>query len=379
MPNKPSSKLALRLGLVALVLAAGAWVIVYFSRPVAVVAPAKPGIAIDAVPGSVTVMAEYRMLVKTEIAGRVIRSELDPGKRVKQGDFLVAIDPGDLELAIQQIEADLDAQKRRMQVGSAIKIELDNAKDELANIERLVQLGSRSSNDLVKAQRVMKQVEQKVALEEVENKQKLDTLENLLAVKRRQLAKMTMRAPFDGVIAQVFARPGDLIDPNAFIAELISTSRTVEARISEENFSGIAVGQQASVRFLGYGSQLYGASVAKVLPTADAETQRYLVHLSVDLPPEKLVPGLTGEVSIIIGKRDAKTNIPRRALRSNEVLVVADGKVSRRTVKVGYVGLNQAEVLDGLRQGDFVIVEDLDRFQPGDRVRVFEERAATGS
>lgn len=369
MESKSSSKLLLRILIAVMVLIAAGWVATYFARPVAVVAAAAPGRAGNFVPGSVTVVAEYRILLKTEIAGRVVRSELDPGRTVKKGDFLVAIDTGDLELDIQRIENDLEAHKKRMQVGSALKIELENAKDELAAVERLVQLGNKSSTDLVRQQRATKQIEQKVALEEVENKQKGDTLENLLKVKRRQLEKMTMLAPFDGVVSQVFARVGDLIDNNAPIAEVIATSRTVEARISEENFSGIRVGQKASVRFLGYGTQLYGASVAKVLPTADPETQRYIVHIDVDLPPEKLVPGLTGEVNIVLGERDSKTNIPRRALRGDDVLVVKDGKVQRRTVKKGYVALNSVEILEGLQPGDEVIVEELERFQAGDRVR----------
>lgn len=352
-----------------LLVAAAAWAFMYFSRPVAIVTAASPGRAVDAVPGSVTVLAEYRMLIKTEASGRVARSELDPGRSVRKDDFLVALDPADLELEIQRLENDLEAHRRRIEVGSALKIELENARDELTAVERLVQLGSRSNTDLVRQQRMVKQIEQKIALEEVENLQKSETLENLLRVKRRALAKMTVLAPFDGVISQVFARPGDLIEASSPIAEVISTSRTVEARISEENFSGVRVGQKASVRFLGYGPQLYGASITKVLPTADPETQRYVVHVNVDLAPEKLVPGLTGEISIVIGERDAQTIVPRRALRGNDLLVVAGGRIERRTVRLGYVGLNQVEVLEGIKPGELVVVEELDRFQPGDRVR----------
>jgi RND family efflux transporter MFP subunit len=216
---------------------------------------------------------------------------------------------------------------------------------------------------------LVQQAEQKVALEEVENRQKSETYANTLKTKRRQLEKMTFIAPFDGVISAVFARPGDLIAANTPIATLISTSRTVEAKISEENFAGIKVDQKASVRFLGYGNQLYGASVIKKLPTADAETQRYIVHLNVDLPSEKLIPGLTGEVTIVIGEREAKAIVPRRALQGNEVFVVKDGRVELRKVKVGYVALNVAEVLEGLQEGDQVLVEQLDRFHDGDRVR----------
>ncbi|MCC5022881.1 MAG: HlyD family secretion protein [Candidatus Synoicihabitans palmerolidicus] len=55
------------------------------------------------------------------------------------------------------------------------------------------------------------------------------------------------------------------------------------------------LGQKASVRLLGYANRQYNATVSKVLPSADAETQRYIVHLEVDIELERVVPGLTGE------------------------------------------------------------------------------------
>lgn len=371
MIGNKSPKIWIRLGLIAVVLGAAAWITIYFMRPVAVVDTAKAGSAINAVPGSVTVSAEYQMELKSEIGGRVVRSELDPGLKVRAGDFLVQIDPADLQLEIERIEGEYEAHQRRVGVGSSIQLELETARDVLANMERMFRLGNMSESEVTKQQRIVKQFEQKLELESVENKLKTTNYENLLKVKRRQLEKMTITAPFDGIVSQVLARRGDLIDSNAPLATVIATGRTVEAKISEENFAGIRVGQKASVRFLGYGPQLYGASITKVLPTADPETQRYIVHVNVDLPPEKLLPGLTGEIAIVIGERESKTNVPRRALRGSDVLVVGGGGVvERRTVQVGYVGLNQVEVLQGLQTGDLVIVEDLDRFQPGDRVRV---------
>ncbi len=351
------------------VLASGAWAVAYYLRPVALVAQVAPEKAINAVPGSVTVAAEYQMELKSAVGGRVARSDLDLGRVVHQGDFLVSLDTGDLELEIKQIESNLAAHKQRIAVGSSLKLELENGRDDLKEKERMLKLGGISEAELTRQQRLVKQAEQKVALEEVENAHATESISNNLAGKRRQLGKMTFVAPFDGVISHVFARPGDLIGDNAPIATIISTSRTVEAKVSEENFSGIKVGQKASVRFLGYGSQLYGASVIKVLPTADAETQRYIVHLNVGIDADKLVPGLTGEVTIVLGERDAPTAVPRRALRGNEILVVNGGRVELRAVQPGYVAMNLAEILQGLKQGELVIVEELDRFSPGDRVR----------
>ncbi|MEI6107460.1 MAG: efflux RND transporter periplasmic adaptor subunit [Opitutae bacterium] len=366
MPNK---SIASKLSVVVIFLLLGGWAMVYFLRPVAVVENVVRGRAINAVPGSVTVYAEYQMELKSELPGRVARSDLSLGRPVKKGDFLVSLDSGDLELEIQQTENEFKAHQQRLAVGSSLKLELENARDELANMDRLAKLGNISGAELTKQQRVVKQGEQKVALEDVENLQKSDTYANTLKVKRRHLDKMTFLAPFDGVISILYARPGDLIGPNAPIATLIATSRTIEAKISEENFSGIKVGQKAAVRFLGYGNQLFAATVIKVLPTADSETQRYIVHLKVELPEEKLVPGLTGEVTIVIGEREAPAIVPRRALRGDQILVVSGGQVEARKVQLGYVALNQVEVVGGLKEGEQVIVEELDRFQGGMRVR----------
>jgi RND family efflux transporter MFP subunit len=342
-----------------------AWVI----KPTARVMAVTKGRAINAVPGSVTVQAEYQMELKSETSGRVIKSELDPGQKVAAGTVLVQIDTGDLTLEIEQIQHEYESAKKRIAVGSAIKLELESANENLANLERLTKAGNYPPAELEKQRRLVKQVEQRLSLEGVNNAQQLATYENTLKVKRRQLEKMTIRAPFDGVVSAVFARPGDLINSGTPIAVLISTSRTVEAKISEENFSGLKEGQKASVRFLGYGDWLYDAVVTKILPTADPETQRYIVHLDVKIEPEKLIPGITGEVSIIVAERSGQALVPRRALFGSSLYVVEGGRVRLRTVEVGYISLTYAEVLKGVKEGELVIVEQLDSFRDGDRVR----------
>lgn len=352
-----------------LALGLGGWALVYFLRPVAVVAPAVRGKAINAVPGSVTVSSERQVQLKSELGGRVARSALSAGRKFAEGEFMVQIDDTDLRLEIERIESEYQAHQQRLAVGSSIQLELETAREEFANKERLFKLGNFSEAELNKQQRVVRQIEQRLELERVENQLKSSVFENTLKVKRRQLGKMFITAPVEGVVSVVHANPGDLIAADTPIADFIASNRQVEAKISEENFAGVKIGQKASVRFLGYGAQLYGASVIKVLPTADPQSQRYIVHLQVDIPVERLVPGLTGEVSIVIGEREAETIVPRRALRGNELFVVQGGVIQLRKVQVGYIGLNQVEVLDGLRPGEMVVVDELERYRPGDRVR----------
>src|SRR4051812_26946793 len=83
----------------------------FFLRPVALLTTVKSGRALNAVPGSVVVTAEKFLDIKSETGGRVLQSELDPGKEVKAGDLLVQIDTGDVDLEISKIKSDLSSTK----------------------------------------------------------------------------------------------------------------------------------------------------------------------------------------------------------------------------------------------------------------------------
>jgi len=283
--------------------------------------------------------------------------------------LLVQMDTGDIDLEIAQLTNEYRALKSQFDVGSTIELDLATAQETLTFYERQTERGNYAKADLDKRRREVKALEQKRDLEKIANQLSLETKENLIKVKERQRDKMTLRAPFDGVVTNVLAHKGALIGPNEKFAMLITTSRLVEAKISEENFAAVQPGQRAKVRFLSYGDEQFNATVAEKLPTAEAATQRYIAYLKVDIPLDRLLPDLTGEVSIIVGSHNAEALVPRRAIADGFVFVVTDGQVHRRRVKLGYSSLSSAEVLDGVKAGEQVIVDELDQYREGDRVR----------
>jgi RND family efflux transporter MFP subunit len=370
-----SSFLWLKVLLALAVLAAIAVGVIMYLRPTAKVETVVSGDAIDAKPGSVAVKEEYSMDMKSEVSGRVLKEgyKLEVGLAVKEGDLLVHLDTGDVQLEIGQVQNEYNSAKQRISLGSEVTYQLESAKSDFTNTERLFKMGQVSDSDYQKAHRAVQTLEQRLALEKVRNEEDLNTDENTLKTKQRDMEKMTITAPFDGVISAVFAHPGDLINVGSPIVTLITTSRLVEAKISEEDFANIQVGQKATVIFLPYGEFEYNGIVQKILPTADPETQRHMVDLNItDIQPEKLIPGITGEVTVVVGTHHANAIIPRRALFNESVYVVTDGTVELRHVKTGFLWLRGAEITDGLKPGEQVIVEDLESFRAGDRVRVQE-------
>ena len=370
--SAPSTKLRflIRIVLLLAVIAAAVVGAQYLLRPTARVVAVTRGHAEDARPGSVQVVAQHELDLKTEVSGRVVKSDLDEGKRFALGAFMAQLDTGDIDLTIERAENEYQTLKNRIAVGSQIKLQLETAKADLDNTERLFNMGQESKSNLENKRRAVEGLEQQMALEQVANQSQLQSDEINIKDDKRQKEKMTITAPFDGVVSEVDALPGALIPGGTGVAHFIMTARTVQARISEENFGGIIVGDPATVIFLSFGSaKSFKGKVSKILPTAEAATQRYVVYLDVDIPVEQLKPGMTGEVSILVSSDPWALLAPRRALGGTKLLVVNDGRVEVRTVKVGFIGLNKVQIVDGVKEGDLVIADDLDQFHPGDRVR----------
>jgi RND family efflux transporter MFP subunit len=374
-PNR-SSRVILQIAAAIAVVAVAAVLVFRSLRPTALVEPAISSEAIDARPGSVTVIPEYAMDLKSESSGRLLLDDfhLKPGAEVRVGDVLGRMDPGDLMLEIDRAQNDYDAAKASFEADHTGELDLEGARIQLENSRRLNGIGSVSAVDLANQERSNKGLDQRVQLKKIESLHTIATDENQLKLDKRKLEKMTIKAPFEAVISLVYKHPGDLVGQGDPLAELITRNKLVEGKISEEDFAKVKVGDEATVTFIPYGSWLFPAKVTQILPTADPATQRHLVYLDVPVDADHpLVPGINGEVSIIVDRHQAKVIVPRRALFTDggdAVWVVREGKVTERKVKRGFIWASGVEVTDGLSPDEQVIVDELERFHEGEPVNV---------
>jgi HlyD family secretion protein len=358
--------------LVLLVVLAGAGASVWLSiRPVARVVVVRAGEAAKIVPGTVVVTPEKTTDIRSEADGRLLASELAPGKAVKQGDTLAQIDPKDVDIQITHNEAELASLRKTIEINDRkTETAWKTIEEEFAELKRLREIKSLAEVPFTKAQREFEGRKQQLELDRVSSAKQIETIEHTLATLRLQKSRTTVVAPFDGIIAQVNFHPGALIEKKQTLATIITTTRLVVGKISEENFAEIQLGQSGLVRFLGYGDESFEAKVIKKLPTIEEATQRYLIYLEVTIAPERLTSNLTGDIAITIEKRQARALVPRRAVFDGRfVYVVADGRVAKRELKIGFTSLTAAEVLDGLRAGEQVITDELDNFADGDWVQ----------
>jgi RND family efflux transporter MFP subunit len=398
LPKNNHGRVLLKLGIVLLVLAAIAFAMFNGLQKTAIVKAAKVDTAVDAVTGSVAVDADGGTVkeLKSESEGKVIACEkINVGTSFKENDVLLELDATELKRRISEFRRTyVDAKKQAhieltggkperlanveqlsdedraalyREVSPQRKLVVEN----LARVKRMHELNSVSDEDLRAAERALETMDlglqQKAFLErkgEQDFKAQMDTYDV-------ELERMLIKAPGDGEITEALIWKGALIGRAHIVGKFMSHARIVTAKISEENFGRVQLGQKAKVRLQTYAKKDFDAVVSKLLPKAD-EVQRFSVFLDVKVDsPDQLKPNSTGEVTITVDSRPNAVMIPRVALfDSDKVCVVANGRVQKRQVKVGYINLTEAEILTGVAKGEHLIIEQPQRFRDGDRVRV---------
>ncbi len=370
MPANPS-RLGLKIFVFLVIVAVAAVATVGFLRPVAKVATIAKGNAANVVAASVIIEPGVVSSLASEVDGRLVESKLSPGLEVKEGETLAQLDTADVDLEIARATTEHNAAKKSIEIAKTMSdLAWKTKEEELKETRRLYDLKSVAEVDWTLKQRDVEVAKQRRLSDDAENERKLESLKNTLDSAELKRKKMTILAPFDGVVTEVFVNRKDLVSNKQPLAKLIPHTRLVRARIPEEDFAAVQVGQKVQVSLLGYSRQTFEATIRSKLPTTEPGTQRYSAILDLNIGADKLVPGLTGDAAIYIDERKDVVVVPRRAVTDGFVLLVEDGRILKRSVELGYTDLNYAEVKQGLQVGAVVVLEELDRFRDGQRVRV---------
>lgn len=362
-------KTLIKVGLpVFLVVLAG----IYFSSRMSfsvMVAPASKGTAVNAVTGTVEVLATMDIRIKSQHRGRLTGNVIVPGQQLEQGDLIAVQDSDELKLQIQQIEIRLEAARDKSTLESIHKIDLERIDEELQGLELAVELKQAPLSRLKDARRQRRKSEVMLRLEEINLTEQIKLLENQLEQTSLQLEQMETHAPFAGVVAEVFAWKGDMVNASQDLARLVAHGRTILMELTEEDYFGVEDKQPVTLRLASYPDRTFEGTVIRLEDIANSNNKTRNLFVSVDAPDNILVPGLTGEGYLVKDERSDAVMIPRRALIGNLVYLVSGGKVEVRRVRAGFLGLHLAEILDGVDAGELVILEDQNLLKPGQRVK----------
>ena len=205
--------------------------------------------------------------------------------------------------------------------------------------------------------------------ERIERDRNLNSLQETAKKLEAEMKNAEVRAPIDGILTNVQTIDGELVSDGNELFTVSSRKTYVRGEVNEEDVGEVKPEMKAKVQLYAYRTRTFEAHVTSVQPAADPTTQRYTVVLEMEKPPDNLMVGMTGEMNIITGVHENALLVPTRALLVDQALVINGGVIQRRTVNVGFRTLDFSEALNGLSEGDHVIISDQDKFHSGQPVR----------
>jgi RND family efflux transporter MFP subunit len=179
-----------------------------------------------------------------------------------------------------------------------------------------------------------------------------------------ELEGLEIRAPFDGIVIEVNADPGEVIPSGTGIFTLIDPKAVeVEATVIEEDYPYIAVGQQVALFFDALPDAEGTGTITRILPTrVPGDRPLYNIYITLNEVPDKLAEGMTADASVVIAQRTGVLCLPRGVVRASSsgtaVIEIWTGTAQeRRTIEVGLRGDVQVEILSGLEEGELVVAK----------------------
>jgi HlyD family secretion protein len=189
-----------------------------------------------------------------------------------------------------------------------------------------------------------------------------------ITVARARLERTILRAPFDGVIAKINGELGEFITPSPVgiqtppTVDLIDNSCLyISAPIDEVDAPAVRAGQSAMVTMDAFPGQRFAGVVRRVAPyVLDQEKQARTVEIEAEIRERgeaNLLPGYSADVEVLLSSRDDVLRVPTQALiEGTRALVLADGVLEAREVTRGTANWEYVEVLDGLSEGELVVL-----------------------
>ncbi len=335
------------------------------------------------------VTARRQATVSSKMAGQITEISIEEGMEVEAGQVLARLDSANLDRSLRLAEAQAAAAGKAV---LEVEAQLVEARLRQARTRQLAEQEIVGQADLDRVDSEAATLEARVDRQ----REEISVAERQADVIRQQLEDTVIRAPFDGVITAKNAQPGEMMSPIAGGAGFTRTgigtvvdmaSREIEVDVNEAYINRVSPGQPVDAVLDSYDDWQIPARVIAIIPTADRDRATVRVRIGF----EELDPRILPDMGVKVSFRSAEPEpgeapegllIPAAAVFRDTgrdlVLLLREGRVQRRAVRLGDRTGSDVFVLSGLAEGDRVVVEGMEGLADGDEVVEAGRAALTG-
>ncbi|WP_460948075.1 efflux RND transporter periplasmic adaptor subunit [Spirosoma daeguense] len=285
-----------------------------------------------------SLLAAEQVDIYPEISARITQLNIQEGQPVAKGALLVKLFDADLRAQLQKLQAQADNARRTEERNKQLLARGGISQQEYDIVTTNLQ-SSLADIELVKA----------------------------------NLQRTEIRAPFSGIIGLRNVSPGAVVSPNTLIARLQQVS-SLKLDFSIPEKYGPYVRNGSAISFLVDGSNQQSQGVVyAVEPGVEEQTRNLRIRARVNNASARFRPGTFARVTLTIQNQQSLV-VPTQAVipqtRTNQVIVVKNGKAVFKDVKTGLRTAGSIQILSGLAAGDTVATTGLLFLKPDSPVKV---------
>jgi RND family efflux transporter MFP subunit len=299
-----------------------------------------------------TLFAKDEATIGAEVEGKVEKTTVDFGDRVKAGQELALIDTTSYEALARQASANV----------AKVRAAADNADKELKRVESLGGIASQSDRD--KAVWGAEQASAEVKAAEAAE-----------VIAKLNLERSRVKAPFDAAIAERVASAGDFKKTGDPLFRVVNDGVLKYIVQAPERYAGqVQKGQLVTFTVDAYPNEKFEGKVYLISPQVNTTTRAFAFGALVPNAERKLRANTFARGELLLERDVQTTVVPLDAVVNfvgiSKVFVVADGVARSRTVETGRVFDNKQEILSGVKPGETIVVTGQSKLYDGAKVRV---------
>ena len=349
------------------------------------VAPMAPGTSVLDATGYV--VARRQATVSAKTTGKVMEVLIEEGMTVEEGQLLAVLDASIQKARLALFESQLASARAQVE---EIRVTIRQAALDYSRTNDLAERDLASRADLDRARLTLQGLQARLKRTERD----IEVADRSLAVQRRELDDMEIRAPFGGVVIAKAAQPGEMISPisagGGFTRTGICTivdmdSLEVEVDVNEAYINRVYPQQPVTVTLNAYADFAIPAEVIATIPAADRNKATVRVRIGFKERDARILPDMGVRVAFLEDV-PAQQSLPAPAILvpsaavgdgdgGRFVWVVAGGDagrgiLARRDVTVGRSQGARVEIEEGLEDGERIVAVAEPGLADGDRINL---------
>jgi HlyD family secretion protein len=352
--------------------------------------------------GSLVPSQEAVLQIPAETDATVVRIRMLPGSLVKVDTVLLEMSNPqveqaavDAQLQLKAAEAEYQSQRMKLEsdlmnqkAGAAtvqadytqaqLQAQTDKALYDLGVISGLAYKASKGKSDELTTRNSLEDqrlnsTQKAIDSQLAEQQAKVEQMRVLAELKKKQLDALKVRAGIDGVLVELPLHVGQHVSPGTMLAKVVQPNHLMaELKVAETQARDVQIGEPASVDTH---NGVISGEVMRVDPAVQNGTVTVDVKLTGELP-RGARPDLSVDGTVDLERLDNVLYVGRPAFgQENSTISLfklgPNGHDAIRVpVKVGRASVNSIQVVDGLHEGDTVVLSDMSRWDSTDRIQL---------